>query len=177
MAEHQLDGANVHTVGQKAAGSLVTKTMPVENRRQPSLRVERNPPILPIVRGPPRNRDLMLFPVHATILDAQHLILPAETARDSGVGSVLVLDGRVCSVGEQQFEDGGIGVAGCQEQRRQASRAGAAVRVGAAIKTKPDGGTLPLEDRVLQRRRVPVVSRLVPMRSFRRDLEMIAPVL
>jgi hypothetical protein len=50
-------------------------------------------------------------------------------------------------------------VAGRQQQRRQASRAGAAVQVGAAIKKKPDGGRLPLENRVLQRRRVPVVSR------------------
>src|SRR5688572_17711349 len=73
-------------------------------------------------------------------------------------GSVFVLDGRVCSVGEQQFEDGGIRVAGRQEQRRQA-RAGAAVQVGAAIEKNPDGGRLPLENRVLQRRRVPVVSR------------------
>jgi hypothetical protein len=36
--------------------------------------------------------------------------------------------------------------------------AGAPVQVGVAIKKKPDGGRLPLENRVLQRRRIPVVS-------------------
>jgi len=30
MAEHQLDGADVHTVSQKPAGSLVTKVVPVQ---------------------------------------------------------------------------------------------------------------------------------------------------
>src|SRR6202008_4977010 len=74
-------------------------------------------------------------------------------------GSVFVLDGRVCTVGEQQLENGGSRCAGRQEQRRWASLAGAQVLVGAAIEKKPDRGRLPLENRVLQRRGIPVVSR------------------
>ena len=56
-------------------------------------------------------------------------------------GSVFVLDGRVCSVGEQQFEDGGIRVAGRQKERRKASRAGVAVQVGTAVEKEPDDGS------------------------------------
>ena len=75
-------------------------------------------------------------------------------------GSVFVFDARVCSVGEQQFEDGGIGVAGGQEQRRQAST-GAAVRVGAAIKSKARAGRiLALLSRRLLGGRVSATERL-----------------
>ena len=46
-----------------------------------------------------------------------------------------------------------------QEQRCHASGTRTPVWVGAAIKKKPDGGKLPLENRVLKRCRVPVVPR------------------
>jgi hypothetical protein len=52
---------------------------PLENRRKASLRIEWDPPILPVLRVRAGNRDLMLIPVRVTVLDAEHLAL--TTAR------------------------------------------------------------------------------------------------
>ena len=62
-------------------------------------------------------------------------------------------------MGEQQVDERGIGIARGQKQRRQGVRTGDAIRIGAAIQKKPDRARPPREDRVLQRRRVPVITR------------------
>src|SRR5207245_1395640 len=50
---------------------------PLEDRRQPSFRVERDPAVLLVLRRRARNADLAGVPVHALVLDEQHLAAPA----------------------------------------------------------------------------------------------------
>src|SRR5688572_25502178 len=49
----------------------------LEDRRQPSLRIERDSAVLLVFRGSTGNTDLAGVPVHALVLNQEHLAAPA----------------------------------------------------------------------------------------------------
>ena len=64
----------------------------------------------------------------------------------------------VASLLKDRLKDPASGLSVGQQQRRRGARAADAIRIGAPVQKKPDRARLPREDRVLQRRRVPVVA-------------------
>ena len=113
----------------------------ISQYRRPSggrLRADHSQHLLRVreARPPDRPGRVTLQTKRTIVCDERTHRLDAAAARHRTVGSVecaggprtrqrrgpvFVFDDRVCSMGEQQFEDGGIGVAGRHEQRRQAS--------------------------------------------------------
>ena len=61
---------------------------PLQDRREPSLRVERDAPVLRSLGVGTGDHDLMLRPLDVAVLDAQHLALPA--ARLEGADDAIV---------------------------------------------------------------------------------------
>jgi hypothetical protein len=76
----------VHAAEDEGIGSQFAPTF--QDCRQPSLRVERNSAILPVLGGSTWNTDLAGVPVDALVLDQQHFAAPAaqlQRADDSVV--------------------------------------------------------------------------------------------